>query len=78
VSLGVRGGKRLNTTDLIPTFYTQGAVRSYLYIKLNEYFQPVEVLLVVTPCGVIGYRRFGEPCCLHFKDKVPDGGSMDP
>jgi len=26
----------------------------------------VEVLWVVTPCSVVGYRRFGGPCCLHL------------
>jgi len=27
----------------------------------------VEVFWVVTPCSVVvGYQRFGEPCCLHL------------
>jgi len=31
----------------------------------------VEVFWVVTSCSVVvGYQRFGEPCCLHLEDKV--------
>jgi len=27
----------------------------------------VEVFWIVTPCTlVVGYQRFGDPCCLHF------------
>jgi len=37
-----------------------------------EFFTAVkiqfEVLWVVTPCSVVvGYRRFGRPCCLHVQ-----------
>jgi hypothetical protein len=31
----------------------------------------VEVFWVVTPCSiVVGYRRFGGPCCFHLQDEV--------
>jgi len=31
----------------------------------------VEVFWVVTPCGVVvGYQRFGGPCCLHFQGEA--------
>jgi len=36
----------------------------------------VEVFWVVTVCNVVvGYQRFGCPCCLHLHSE--DGGSMD-
>jgi hypothetical protein len=29
----------------------------------------VAVFWIVTPCSdVVGYRRFGEPCCLHHPE----------
>jgi len=29
----------------------------------------VAVFCIVTPCGdVVGYQRFGRPCCLHRHD----------
>jgi len=34
----------------------------------------VEVIWVVTPCSdMVGYERFGGPCCLHLQGE--DGGS---
>jgi len=34
----------------------------------------VEVFWVVTPCSVVvGYQRFGEPCCLHLHGEVFKG-----
>jgi len=36
----------------------------------------IEFFCVVMPCSVVvGYKRFGAPCCLHFQGE--DGGSMD-
>jgi len=37
------------------------------YTGANRVFQ-VAVFSVVTPCtDVVGYRRFGGPCCLHLQ-----------
>jgi hypothetical protein len=31
----------------------------------------VEVFWIVTPCGiVVGYQRFGGPCCLHLQGEM--------
>jgi hypothetical protein len=33
----------------------------------------VEVFWVVTPCiVVVGYQRFGSPCCLHFQGEMAE------
>jgi hypothetical protein len=35
------------------------------------------VFCIFEPCCVVlGYQRFGEPCCLHHQDNRKDGGSM--
>jgi hypothetical protein len=32
----------------------------------------VQVFWIVTPCSVVvGYQRFGEPCCLHLQVMTP-------
>jgi len=35
----------------------------------------IEVFWVVMPCNVVGYQRFGNPCCLRLHPE--EGGSMD-
>jgi len=40
----------------------------------------VEIFWVVAPCSVVvGYQRFGHPCCLHLQGEVvlKDESSMD-
>jgi len=32
--------------------------------------------IVTPPNDVVGYRRFGRPCCLHLQSGSEDGGSM--
>jgi len=45
--------------------------RSRLHARrevLMEVRIPVEVLWLMTPCSVVvGYQRFGGPCCLHLR-----------
>jgi hypothetical protein len=43
-----------------------------LYFQLKNQFQiQVDFFWVVTPCSVVvGYQRFGGPCCLHLQGEV--------
>jgi hypothetical protein len=57
--------------------------KHFLYLKprtgiISDIFRlgrviHVEVVWVVTPCGVVvGYKRFGGPYCLHLRHRDSD------
>jgi len=45
-----------------------------LYEGVNGHYE-IAVFCVMMPCSdVVGYQRFGKPCCLYLQDE--DGGNM--
>jgi hypothetical protein len=67
----------LTVTDML----TRGTLE-IIYDKLNKISRSgifreiriqIEFFWVLTPCNVVlGYQRFGEPCCLHLQDEDLD------
>jgi hypothetical protein len=53
--------------------FIRGNARFEVFTAVKIQF---EVFWVLTPSSVVGYQRFGGPCCLHLQGEVPeDGGS---
>jgi hypothetical protein len=61
--------KLLNTNELFSMFLE---IKRSMMLETFEFFTAmkiqIEVFWGVTPCSdAVGYRRFGEPCCLHLE-----------
>jgi len=65
--------KHLNTVTAHYIFDIHSHVSKHVDIAYEQYQHQIQaqIFWVVTPCGdVVGYQRFGGPCCIHAHGEV--------